>query len=61
MCSATLLGWFEALRKARRLLRGDLWRYLRGELTSGDVGTSRFETGVPLLAETAAAVMSQPE
>ncbi|TMK77814.1 MAG: hypothetical protein E6G45_08600 [Actinobacteria bacterium] len=63
MCSATLLGWFEALalRKAAVFCEAISGRYLRGELTSGDVGTSRFETGVPLLAETAAAVMSQPE
>jgi aminoglycoside phosphotransferase (APT) family kinase protein len=52
------LAWFEALAlwKAAVFCEAIYGRYLRGELTSDDAGASRFETGVPLLAETALAV-----
>jgi hypothetical protein len=33
-------------------------RFVRGELTEDDTRAERFETGVPLLAETAAAVIA---
>ena len=50
------LAWFEALAlwKAAVFCEAIYGRYLRGELTSDDDRASRFETGVPLLAETAA-------
>jgi aminoglycoside phosphotransferase (APT) family kinase protein len=50
------LAWFEALAlwKAAVFCEAIYGRYVRGELTSDDTGASRFETGVPLLAETAA-------
>jgi len=53
------LRWFEALAfwKAAVFCEAIYGRYLRSELTSDDTGASRFETGVPLLAETAVAVM----
>ena len=49
------LAWFEALAlwKAAVFCEAIYGRYLRGELTSDDDRASRFETGVPLLAETA--------
>jgi aminoglycoside phosphotransferase (APT) family kinase protein len=50
------LAWFEALAlwKAAVFCEAIYGRYLRGELTADDRGASRFEAGVPLLAETAA-------
>ncbi len=50
------LEWFEALAlwKAAVFCEAIYGRYVRGELTADDGGASRFETGVPLLAETAA-------
>lgn len=53
------LAWFEALAlwKAAVFCEAIYGRYLRGELTADDRGASRFEAGVPLLAETAAEVV----
>ena len=50
------LAWFEALAlwKAAVFCEAIYGRYVRGELTADDGRASRFETGVPLLAETAA-------
>jgi aminoglycoside phosphotransferase (APT) family kinase protein len=50
------LPWFEglALWKAAVFCEAIYGRYVRGELTADDGRASRFETGVPLLAETAA-------
>jgi aminoglycoside phosphotransferase (APT) family kinase protein len=50
------LAWFEALAlwKAAVFCEAIYGRYVRGELTADDHRASRFETGVPLLAETAA-------
>jgi aminoglycoside phosphotransferase (APT) family kinase protein len=50
------LAWFEALAlwKAAVFCEAIYGRYVRGELTADDARASRFETGVPLLAETAA-------
>jgi len=50
------LAWFEALAlwKAAVFCEAIYGRYVRGELTVDDTRASRFETGVPLLAETAA-------
>jgi len=50
------LAWFEALAlwKAAVFCEAIYGRYVRGELTADDAHASRFETGVPLLAETAA-------
>ena len=50
------LAWFEALAlwKAAVFCEAIYRRYVRGELTADDGHASRFETGVPLLAETAA-------
>jgi aminoglycoside phosphotransferase (APT) family kinase protein len=50
------LAWFEALAlwKAAVFCEAIYGRYLRGELTADDDRASRFEAGVPLLAETAA-------
>jgi aminoglycoside phosphotransferase (APT) family kinase protein len=50
------LAWFEALAlwKAAVFCEAIYGRYLRGELTSDDERASRFETGVPLLADAAA-------
>jgi aminoglycoside phosphotransferase (APT) family kinase protein len=50
------LAWFEALAlwKAAVFCEAIYGRYMRGELTADDGRASRFETGVPLLAETAA-------
>jgi aminoglycoside phosphotransferase (APT) family kinase protein len=55
------LPWFEALAlwKAAVFCEAIYGRWLRGELTSADERASRFDTGVPLLAETAAAVISR--
>ena len=54
------LAWFEALAlwKAAVFCEAIYGRYVRGELTTEDSRASRFETGVPLLAETAAAVIA---
>jgi aminoglycoside phosphotransferase (APT) family kinase protein len=53
------LAWFEALAlwKAAVFCEAIYGRYLRGELTADDDRAARFETGVPLLAEAAAAVV----
>jgi aminoglycoside phosphotransferase (APT) family kinase protein len=53
------LPWFEALAlwKAAVFCEAIYGRYVRGELTEDDERARRFETGVPLLAETAAAVI----
>jgi aminoglycoside phosphotransferase (APT) family kinase protein len=53
------LAWFEALAlwKAAVFCEAIYGRYLRGELTTDDDRASRFETGVPLLAETAARIV----
>jgi aminoglycoside phosphotransferase (APT) family kinase protein len=50
------LAWFEALAlwKAAVFCEAIYGRYVRGELTADDGRASRFESGVPLLAETAA-------
>jgi aminoglycoside phosphotransferase (APT) family kinase protein len=50
------LAWFEALAlwKAAVFCEAIYGRYVRGELTADDERASRFETGVPLLAKTAA-------
>jgi aminoglycoside phosphotransferase (APT) family kinase protein len=50
------LAWFEALAlwKAAVFCEAIYGRYVRGELTSDDDRASRFETGVPSLAEAAA-------
>jgi aminoglycoside phosphotransferase (APT) family kinase protein len=50
------LAWFEALAlwKAAVFCEAIYGRYVRGELTADDGSASRFEKGVPLLAETAA-------
>jgi aminoglycoside phosphotransferase (APT) family kinase protein len=50
------LAWFEALAlwKAAVFCEAIYGRYVRGELTADDGRASRFETGVPLLADTAA-------
>ncbi|TML20153.1 MAG: phosphotransferase family protein [Actinobacteria bacterium] len=54
------LAWFEALAlwKAAVFCEAIYGRYVRGELTADDDRASRFETGVPLLAETAASVIA---
>jgi aminoglycoside phosphotransferase (APT) family kinase protein len=54
------LPWFEALAlwKAAVFCEAIYGRYVRGELTEDDERARRFETGVPLLAETAAAVIA---
>jgi aminoglycoside phosphotransferase (APT) family kinase protein len=54
------LGWFEALAlwKAAVFCEAIYGRYVRGELTADDERAARFETGVPLLAETAASVIA---
>jgi aminoglycoside phosphotransferase (APT) family kinase protein len=53
------LAWFEALAlwKAAVFCEAIYGRYVRGELTADDDRAARFETGVPLLAETAAAIL----
>jgi aminoglycoside phosphotransferase (APT) family kinase protein len=54
------LAWFEALAlwKAAVFCEAIYGRYVRGELTAEDDRAARFETGVPLLAEAAATVLS---
>jgi aminoglycoside phosphotransferase (APT) family kinase protein len=54
------LVWFEALAlwKAAVFCEAIYGRYVRGELAAEDERAKRFETGVPLLAETAAAFIS---
>ena len=54
------LGWFEALAlwKAAVFCEAIYGRFIRGELGAEDTGAARFERGVPLLAETALAVVS---
>lgn len=49
------LDWFQALAlwKAAVFCEAIYGRYIRGELASEDVNAARFETGVPLLAQTA--------
>ena len=53
------LAWFEALAlwKAAVFCEAIYGRYVRGELTADDARARRFEAGVPLLAETAAALI----
>jgi len=53
------LAWFEALAlwKAAVFCEAIYGRYVRGELTADDAHASRFETGVPRLAETAANII----
>jgi aminoglycoside phosphotransferase (APT) family kinase protein len=53
------LAWFEALAlwKAAVFCEAIYGRYVRGELTADDDRASRFETGVPQLAETAASLI----
>jgi aminoglycoside phosphotransferase (APT) family kinase protein len=53
------LGWFEglALWKAAVFCEAIYGRFVRGELTEDDARARRFEEGVPLLAETAAAIV----
>ncbi len=55
------LSWFEALAlwKAAVFCEAIYGRYLRGELTADDDRASRFETGVPLLAEAAAQIIAR--
>jgi aminoglycoside phosphotransferase (APT) family kinase protein len=54
------LVWFEALAlwKAAVFCEAIYGRYVRGELTADDERAARFETGVPLLADTAASVIA---
>jgi aminoglycoside phosphotransferase (APT) family kinase protein len=54
------MHWFEALAlwKAAVFCEAIYGRYVRGELTSDDERAARFETGVPLLAATAADVIA---
>ena len=53
------LPWFEslALWKAAVFCEAIYGRYVRGELTAGDQRASRFEEGVPALAEAAATAL----
>ena len=53
------LAWFEglALWKAAVFCEAIYGRFVRGELTADDERARRFERGVPLLAETAAATV----
>jgi aminoglycoside phosphotransferase (APT) family kinase protein len=55
------LGWFEALAlwKAAVFCEAIYGRYIRGELGQEDTRAAMFETGVPLLAETALAAVSK--
>jgi aminoglycoside phosphotransferase (APT) family kinase protein len=57
------LHWFEALAlwKAAVFCEAIYGRYVRGELTADDERAQRFETGVPLLAETALAATLEGE
>ena len=52
------LAWFQALAlwRAAVFCEAIYGRFLRGELAPEDVYAARFETGVPLLAETALAL-----
>jgi aminoglycoside phosphotransferase (APT) family kinase protein len=54
------LAWFEALAlwKAAVFCEAIYGRYVRGELGAEDTRASRFEVGVPVLAETAASIIS---
>ncbi len=54
------LAWFQALAlwKAAVFCEAIYGRYIRGELSEEDGHASRFERGVPLLAETALALVS---
>jgi aminoglycoside phosphotransferase (APT) family kinase protein len=53
------LAWFEglALWKAAVFCEAIYGRFVRGELTEDDTRARRFEQGVPLLAETAGAIV----
>jgi len=53
------LAWFEALAlwKAAVFCEAIYGRYIRGELAAEDTNAARFEHGVPLLAETALALV----
>jgi len=53
------LGWFQALAlwKAAVFCEAIYGRFIRGELAEEDTGAARFERGVPLLAETALALI----
>ena len=53
------LPWFEALAlwKASVFCEAIYGRYVRGELAAEDERAARFETGVPLLGETAARIV----
>ena len=55
------LAWFEALAlwKAAVFCEAIYGRYVRGELAEEDARAARFEEGVPLLAETAAAALQR--
>ena len=55
------LAWFEALAlwKAAVFCEAIYGRFMRGELTEDDERARRFETGVPLLARTAADVIQR--
>jgi aminoglycoside phosphotransferase (APT) family kinase protein len=54
------LGWFQALAlwKAAVFCEAIYGRFIRGELPADDARAARFETGVPLLAETALGLVS---
>jgi aminoglycoside phosphotransferase (APT) family kinase protein len=54
------LAWFQALAlwKAAVFCEAIYGRFIRGELAAEDTGAARFERGVPLLAETALALVS---
>jgi aminoglycoside phosphotransferase (APT) family kinase protein len=55
------LDWFEALAlwKAAIFCEAIYGRFVRGELGAEDERASRFEEGVPFLAEAAAAAISR--
>src|SRR2546421_481649 len=55
------LPWFEALAlwKAAVFCEAIYGRYARGELTAGDERASRFEEGVPALAEAARSALNR--
>jgi aminoglycoside phosphotransferase (APT) family kinase protein len=54
------LAWFQALAlwKAAVFCEAIYGRFIRGELSAEDTGAARFERGVPLLAATALALVS---
>ncbi len=54
------LAWFQALAlwKAAVFCEAIYGRFIRGELAAEDVYAARFETGVPLLAQTALSLLS---